>query len=414
MLSQKERLRLSHASELLYKISRRVRILGHLTWPNSVRHKFFRSGSEKLPKIDYPLFDSEGIKVQLQNVREKLGDLPMDKWLLKKTKDIEESVNLIDCCGSPDFFKYSAKIYGTPTSKLRDGKTTPIDLAKRFESIMQRQKTVVKNKLNKNSIDSLEMKNRLEERVNIFFGKESPEVLIVDGISAKATASSRRIRLRKNAVFTERDVDQLINHEAMVHVATTLNGRHQHKMRILGGNYGSITKTQEGLAVFAEFITGCIDIRRMYRIMDRVEAIQMSIEGADFIEVYRYFLDRSKLKTEAFENARRIFRGGVITGRYPFTKDMVYLDGLVRVYNFIRAVISRGRNDVLKLLFSGKMDLDDMPIILEMDKEGLINHPKFLPDWVIDKDYLTSYFSFSIFIGEMDHQKTDDYYEQLF
>ena len=148
--------------------------------------------------------------------------------------------------------------------------------------------------------------------------------------------------------------------------------------------------------------------------MGRVEAIQMSIEGADFIEVYRYFLDRSKLKTEAFENARRIFRGGVITGRYPFTKDMVYLDGLVRVYNFIRAVISRGRNDVLKLLFSGKMDLDDMPIILEMDKEGLINHPKFLPDWVIDKDYLTSYFSFSIFIGEMDHQKTDDYYEQLF
>ena len=73
----------------------------------------------------------------------------------------------------------------------------------------------------------------------------------------------------------------------MVHVATTLNGRNQHKMKILGGNYGSITKTQEGLAVFSEFITGSIDIKRMYRIMDRVKAIQMAIDGADFIEVFR-------------------------------------------------------------------------------------------------------------------------------
>ena len=42
------------------------------------------------------------------------------------------------------------------------------------------------------------------------------------------------------------------------------------------------------------------------------------------------------------------------------------------MYNFIRAAISNGRSDVLKLLFSGKIDLDDIPIILEMDKEGYI------------------------------------------
>ena len=96
-----------------------------------------------------------------------------------------------------------------------------------------------------------------------------------DGISAKATASSKRIRLRKGASFTEKDIDQLINHEAMVHVATTLNGRRQSNMKILGGNYGAVTKTQEGLAVFSEFITGCIDVRRMRRIMNRVEAIHM-------------------------------------------------------------------------------------------------------------------------------------------
>ena len=73
--------------------------------------------------------------------------------------------------------------------------------------------------------------------------------------------------------------------------------------------------------MFSEFITGCIDVNRMYRISDRVIAIQMAIDGADFIEVYRFFLERKgKTKNQAFEDARRVFRGGVLTGGAPFTK----------------------------------------------------------------------------------------------
>ena len=103
-----------------------------------------------------------------------------------------------------------------------------------------------------------------------------------------------------------------------------------------------------------------------------------------------------------------------MSGGYPFTKDVVYLDGLVRIHNFIRAVVSRGRNDVLELLFAGKMELDDMPVMLELKKEGMLRPPRYLPDWVVDKDYLVSYFALSIFIGEMDHHKTDGYYQSLF
>lgn len=61
----------------------------------------------------------------------------------------------------------------------------------------------------------------------------------------------------------------------------------------------------------------------MRRLADRVFAIQMAVEGADFLEVYRYFLDRIGDPNQAFENARRVFRGGVITGGSPFTKDIV-------------------------------------------------------------------------------------------
>tara|TARA_B100000959_G_scaffold134090_1_gene140513 strand:- start:1827 stop:3071 length:1245 start_codon:yes stop_codon:yes gene_type:complete len=414
MLGQRDRKRLGQVSERLYRASRRVRILGHLAWPASVRHRFFRSGSERLPEVEYPPFDAKQIKGELRQARDQLGDLPLDKWLKKKSRDIEASVNLIGSCGTPEFFRHSSEIYGTPTTMLRDGRTTPMDLARRFSLIMDAQPDSPNNRPGSDPVPVSEIRDRIEKKVNSVFGSESPRVVVVDGISAKATASSKRIRLRKGAAFTHRDVDQLINHEALVHVATTLNGRDQDQMRILGGNYGSVTKTQEGLAVFSEFITGCIDVARMRRIMARVEAIQMSIDGADFIQVYRFFLQRTRLKTEAFENARRIFRGGVMAGGYPFTKDIVYLDGLVRIHNFIRAVVSQGRHDALELLFAGKMELDDMPMVIKMNKEGLIRPPKYLPDWVVNRDYLVSYFALSIFIGEMDHQRTDGYYQNLF
>ena len=414
MLESGDKKRLSEVSETLYSISRQVRILGHLSWPKATRYTFFRSGSQKLPEVEYPRFDSSEIKKRLRLARKQLGDLPQDKWLLRKSKDLEAGINLLSTSGTKDFYKYSSRIYGTPNKKLRDGKTTPMGLARQFAQIMDAQSTLKNQISSKDVIPIEEIRDRIEFKVKTVFGQDSPKVLISDRISAKATASSKKIKLRKGASFTEKDIDQLVNHEAMVHVATTLNGRHQKDMKILGGNYGSVTKTQEGLAVFSEFITGCIDVSRMRRIMNRVEAIQMAIDGADFIQVYRFFLERSRLKTEAFENARRIFRGGVMTGGAPFTKDIVYLDGLVRIHNFIRAVVSRGRNDVLELLFAGKMELDDMPIILEMKKEGMVKTPRYLPAWVLDKNYLVSYFALSIFIGEMDHQRTDGYYQSLF
>ena len=298
-------------------------------------------------------------------------------------------------------------------AKLRDGKTTPLDLANKFYSIMEHYQNGPRIK-NNDVITAYEVGDMIKRKIEGVFGNESPEILVVDNISAKATASSKRIRLRKGANFTIKDVDQLINHEALVHVATSLNGKSQDKIKLLGSSYGSVTKTQEGLAVFSEFITGCMDINRMNRISDRVIAIQMAVDGANFIDVYRFFKDRTRLKTDAFENTRRVFRGGVIEGGAPFTKDIVYLDGVIRVHNFFRAAINKGNIDVLETLFAGKMGLDDIPIIHQMKKVGLINKPKYIPFWLKDLDLLVSYFSFSGFVSSIDYRPTDDYYEQLF
>src|SRR5688572_33223792 len=72
-------------------------------------------------------------------------------------------------------------------------------------------------------------------------------------------------------------------------------------------------------------------------------SIQMAEDGADFLDLYRFFLGRGHDEENAYDNARRVCRGGLVEGGAPFTKDVCYLDGLLRVTNFLRIALEIGR-----------------------------------------------------------------------
>ena len=55
----------------------------------------------------------------------------------------------------------------------------------------------------------------------------------------------------------------------------------------------------------------------------------MALRGADFIEVFRFFLDAGQTETDSFASAQRVFRGAPLGGGAAFTKDTVYLHGLL-------------------------------------------------------------------------------------
>jgi uncharacterized protein (TIGR02421 family) len=253
----------------------------------------------------------------------------------------------------------------------------------------------------------------LRSAVERAFGTEAPEVLVVDSLSANAIAGRSRIRLRRTACFTDKDIAQLIHHEAHIHVATSLNGAAQPVLKLLGVGHAGTTKTQEGLAVFAEMITGAMDLDRMNRLANRVIATQMAIDGADFLDVYRYFVEQVGKEQQAFENATRVFRGGVLTGGAPMTKDVVYLEGLIRVHNFLRAIVSSGRADCLRMLFCGKLDIEDIPVLWELSKRGLLQPPKYLPPWAADLRFLFSYLAYSSFLNSMDLDPIKKHYNNL-
>ena len=151
----------------------------------------------------------------------------------------------------------------------------------------------------------------------------------------------------------------------------------------------------------------------MRRLADRVLAIQMSIDGADFLDVYRYFLERTGVEEQSFENARRVFRGGVLSGGAPFTKDIVYLDGLLRVHNFLRAIVTTGRADCLRLLFCGKLDIEDIPVIYELTDMGLCRAPKYLPPWASDLRFLMVHLAYNSFLDGIDLSQIHLHYDQM-
>ena len=172
------------------------------------------------------------------------------------------------------------------------------------------------------------------------------------------------------------------------------------------------TEVQEGIAVFAEIMSGTMDPRRFRRLSGRVIAIQMAIDGADFKEVFDFFLPRAIDAEQAYENTRRIFRGGLISGGAPFTKDMVYLNGLLRVHNFIRTVVKLRRADLIRVLFVGKLDIEDIPALAQLASHDRIEPSKFMPPWASDLRFLVSYMAYSAFLNQVKMPGFQSYYEK--
>ncbi len=410
--------RLTELLEQLCALEQSVRILSTLSWPREVRQVFLQADGKQLPQVSYPAFDASEILTGLSALRTQAlhqfgTSEAIGQWLQRLLDSVEHGARLLGAIGSKDFLRHSTQLFGIPGQVISDGKTTVLALAENFNQILE---GLDKLQLSfpEQEIDAEHLAEQISRAVKKKFADQAPAVEVVEELSAKALAGSTRIRIRKDARFTNKDVAQLIHHEAFIHVATKLNGKAQTRLPILGRSHAGTTATQEGLAVFAEFITGSMELDRLRRLTDRVIAIQMAIDGADFIQVYEYFLERTGGRREqSFDNARRVFRGGVLTGGAPFTKDIVYLDGLLRVHNFLRTAVSLGRSDLLHLMFCGKLDIEDIGVIAQLAAAGVCEPPRYLPPWMEDLGFLLSYLAYSSFLNTVDMSRLRQHYQQL-
>ena len=391
------------AARLLHDLAKPMRVLSALAWDGRLREEFLASGGEKLPEPRYTAFDAGPVIDGVAEVRRLLRPgAVVDDWLTREARAIEATACMLAAAGTPAFHEYSRELYGVPTRPIRFDPTTPLELAGQVHRAIAELTTTNLMLPPTRDQTAEQVAAELEAGVRRHFGEAAPKVELVAELSANALATATRIKVRRGAMFTRRDAAQLLNHEAFIHVATALNGRAQTDLPILAIGHPGTTRTQEGLAVFSEFVSGTLDLDRLRRLADRVVAVQMVCDGADFVTLYRWFLERSSSAEQAFESTRRIFRGAPLSGGAPFTKDCGYLSGLLGVLMFVRAAFAANRSDVLGLVFAGKLDLSAIPALADLRRRGLCKRARFLPPWASEPGWVLSYLTLSTFIARVD------------
>ena len=409
--------RLTALSNAILEAARDIKVLPSLEWEPEVKERFFESHERELPRPVYPerQGDLERARATLEEIRRSItGQNAVDSWLRQTCDSYETAARMLCCLGTTEFYGLSRELYGDAGTRFVDGTTTNLDLAKHLARTLSIYRPAALGAPDEQKLTALEVAPLLHAR----FAKELPgetiEVLIADDIASKAIAGPEHVRIRRDALFSSREVEILVHHEGLVHVATTLNGRRQPHLRLLGKGAPRTMRVQEGLAVFAEFITGSIDVDRLRRLADRIIAIDMSAQGAGFLELYRFFLERGDGRDEAFDNAQRVVRGGKIGGGAPFTKDVVYLDGLTRIHGYLTVAVPRGRLDDVGRLFVGKISLEDIPALRELENESIITPPLHMPYWARDLRFLAAYLSYSTFLKRIDLSALHALYDRHF
>ena len=221
------------------------------------------------------------------------------------------------------------------------------------------------------------------------------EVVVDESLSAKAAAGPDRIRLRAGTCFAPADIAQLTHHEAYVHSGTARNGRRQPRLSCLGLGAPRTTATQEGLATLAELITTAIDLNRLRRLALRIKGTAVALDGGDFLDVFRVFLESGQTPRESYFSTSRVFRGGDPRGGACFTKDTVYLRGLLSTHTYFLTVLHERRIESLTQIFAGRMTWADVGELAPFFESGVIEPPSIVPPWVTDRRRLAAWLAFN-------------------
>jgi hypothetical protein len=195
-------------------------------------------------------------------------------------------------------------------------------------------------------------------------------------------------------------------------VLTSVNGYAQPVLTVLGVGLSRYATSQEGGGIVAEFLSGNGSAERFRELGERALAVDMVAQGADYLELYRH-LSRRFSQEKAAQMCERVFRGGVLEGGAPFTKDAIYQRGYCRVFNVLRHAVENGQFTLLQAFFAGKMSVDDAPLIEALIEDGMVVPPRHLPPWAADLELLAGQVTHSLTMSRFDVGKVSRHYERL-
>lgn len=396
---------LSELDARLPRLAHKIRILDALAWPEGVKETFlkrWRDGRAQLPDVElHPRLDSTSIAALDDFTRHCDTGHPAGRYLALTARSYATAGRMLGAIGSADFTDYSTMLYQCPNLRYPGQDVSTLDAAL---SILATTKALLLNDEMAPDLAQIpagDFAEWMQPQLDGFFGPGQIKVKLDSTMAAKAVAGTERIKLRADALFSELDRKQLLQHEAFVHVATAQNGKLQPNLRSMGLGAPRTTKTQEGIAAFAELITASMDLKRLRRLALRVVAVQQALDGADFIQVFEGLLDGGQSEEESYLSAQRVFRGATLRGGAAFTKDCAYLSGLIGVHTMLRLAVRDNRPQLLRYLLAGRLSLPDVVSLTPLFESGWLQEPVYLPPWAVDIRLLATNLAFSATISRI-------------
>lgn len=343
----------------LHQLVQKIELLHYINPINieQEKRKFFASKYNENPNFKYKKLDFNAHLLQQQLFSQDIESIKDEETQSFYREVIYDYSGLIQCIETigkgHKFYFNSLKSFGTPTDK----DVANAQFILHFEDPDLDEEMVAKYTVE-------EAQDYFEDFSKAFGFTYNIRLSNKIAAAAMVENNTQTLVLKKNHLFSLNQLKVLANHEIGVHMVTTFNGLSQ-PLKIFHNGFPQNVETQEGLAVFSEYMSGCLTLHRLKELSYRVIAADCLRKGFNFCDTFNLLHNQYKLdREEAYNICLRSFRGG------GFTKDYTYLTGLKKVYDYFN------NGEDLNLLLTGKVSINKTDLINSWKAKGfVINNP---------------------------------------
>ena len=353
----------------LNRLVKKIELLNYINPLNieSEKKQFYASKFQYEPQFKYPKIKFNGYKLHRLFFSQRLERIENESIRQLYEDIIYEYSGLIECIEKINhgrkFYYNSLKSFGTPTERDLDNAKFIL----RFDDNDFHEEMLPMYSVEEAKAFFEEYSKRYDFKYNLKFSTNISAAAMVQN-------NSQTLLLRKNHKFSLNQLKVLTNHEIGVHMVTTFNAINQ-PLKIFSNGFPNNVETQEGLAVYSEYMSGCLTINRLKELAYRVIAVDTLNKGYSFSDTFDMLYNQYKLnRDKAFTITLRVHRGG------GFTKDHLYLSGINKVYKYAK------KGGDLDILLTGKVSLEYKNTISQLQKMGLANTSTYYTDSYLTND----------------------------
>jgi len=331
--------------------------------------EFRRSNYERLGAMRYrplPIDPAQAKRELFAIPMERIEDPTMGALLDEKQEELDRQLTMLKDRGTERFLLGSLQLYG---------RISPATM-RAAEELLERVPATTRSPVAGPSLAPEELARLAEDEVAYYRrqweGVDS-RVEIRPNIIAGMMVSRGNLYVASNSKTRRNRADALMQHEVGTHMVTHFNGKAQKFLQLKSGLAG-YEELQEGLAVLAEYLVSGMTPTRLRTLAARVIAARAVLDGATFVDTFRLLCRYGFPARSAFQIALRVYRGG------GFIKDCIYLRGLIALLAYLE------QGEDLERLFVGKIALEHLPVIAELESRRVIQKPKLVPRYLERED----------------------------